>query len=523
LTKLTGRHLQPRPQIRQGAGFDKDVSNVSLLDTFQRIDRPRILVLGDLMLDRYTWGKANRTSQEAPVLVLTVENRDHRPGGAANVGLMLSVLRAQVTCVGVVGDDPAGSCVRKLLDDAGVGTSSIHVAFQRPTTLKERFVGRSGSGVPSQILRVDTEVTTAIDAATESRLCAELDEHLPGQDAVLISDYDKGVCTPGLVAMAIRLANDCRIPVLVDPGRGREFGLYRQATLIKPNRTETEMFTGQRIESRGDAIRAGAMMCQQLDLAMAVITLDADGIALVHHSGAGKVFPTKARSVYDITGAGDMVLAMLGLAIAAGIDAESAVSLANAAAGLEVDRTGVAPLTRDEIRAELQIHQLNSRRKISDVDQAARWCEEYRRRGKRVVMTNGCFDLLHVGHASYLEEAAALGDVLIVAINSDDSVRRLKGPERPVIGQNERAALLAALGCVDHVVIFGDDTPHALLRELRPDILVKGGTYLPHQVIGREVVEAYGGRVSVVGMVQGVSTSQIVQNVLQGRALRQAG
>jgi D-beta-D-heptose 7-phosphate kinase/D-beta-D-heptose 1-phosphate adenosyltransferase len=214
---------------------------------------------------------------------------------------------------------------------------------------------------------------------------------------------------------------------------------------------------------------------------------------------------------------------MLGLAIAAGIDAESAVSLANAAAGLEVDRTGVAPLTRDEIRAELQIHQLNSRRKISDVEQIARWCEEYRRRGKRVVLTNGCFDLLHVGHASYLEEAASLGDVMIVAINSDESVRRLKGPQRPVIGQHERAALLAALGCVDHVVIFDEDTPHVLLRQLRPDILVKGGTYRPHEVVGREVVEAYGGRVSVVGMVQGVSTSQIVQSVLQRGPLRQAG
>ncbi len=221
------------------------------------------------------------------------------------------------------------------------------------------------------MLRVDTEVTTPIEPTTEDQLVAELEQRVPEQDAVLISDYDKGVCTPRLLSSAIGLANQCGLPVLVDPGRAREFQLYRHASLIKPNRTETEMFTGQRIGDRTDALNAGTQMCRQLDLDMAVITLDADGIALAYHDGNGHVFPTKARSVYDITGAGDMVLAMLGLAFAAGVDAETAVALANAAAGLEVDRTGVAPLTRDEIRAELKVHQLNSRRKISEVDQIA--------------------------------------------------------------------------------------------------------------------------------------------------------
>jgi D-beta-D-heptose 7-phosphate kinase/D-beta-D-heptose 1-phosphate adenosyltransferase len=496
---------------------------MTLLDDFNRIECPRVLVVGDLMLDRYTWGKANRTSQEAPVLVLTATHRDHRPGGAANVGLMLSVLEAQVTCLGVVGEDAPGQLLRQLLRDAAIDTTAVFDVDDRPTTLKERFVGRSGSGVPSQILRVDTEVNSAIESMTEARLCAELESYVPRQDAVLISDYDKGVCTPRLVSTAIRLARRQRIPVLVDPGRGRDFELYRQATLVKPNRTETEMFTGQRLSEPDDAIRAGALVCQQLDLEMAVITLDADGIALVHRDGRGRVFPAKARSVYDITGAGDMVLAMLGLAMAAGADAQTAVGLANAAAGLEVDRTGVAALTRDEVRGELQAHQRNTRRKIADVDQVVRWCEEYRLRGKRVVFTNGCFDLLHVGHTSYLEEAAALGDLLIVAVNSDQSVRRLKGPDRPVIGQQERAAMLASLGCVDHVVILDQDTPHALLAAIRPDVLVKGGTYQPHEVVGREVVEAYGGSVCVVSLTDGVSTSQIVQQVQQRRPLRQAG
>jgi D-beta-D-heptose 7-phosphate kinase/D-beta-D-heptose 1-phosphate adenosyltransferase len=218
-----------------------------------------------------------------------------------------------------------------------------------------------------------------------------------------------------------------------------------------------------------------------------------------------------------------MVLAMLGLGLAARVRPEYAVQLANTAAGLEVDRTGVCPLTRDEVRVELENHQLNSRRKICTLEQLSRMSDEYRLRGQRVALTNGCFDLLHVGHASYLEEAATHGDVLIVAINSDDSVRRLKGSERPVIKQHERAAMLAALGCVDHVLIFDDDTPHRLLSEIRPDVLVKGGTYTMDEVVGREVVEAYGGRVCLAGYVPGVSTTEIVKSVRQRSTLRQAG
>jgi D-beta-D-heptose 7-phosphate kinase/D-beta-D-heptose 1-phosphate adenosyltransferase len=495
---------------------------MSLLESFRGLGRPRLLVLGDLMLDRYTCGRAHRTSQEAPVLVLSAEHREHRPGGAANVSLMLGVLQARVTCMGVVGSDPEGNVLRGLLDEAGVQTQSVLTADDRPTTVKERFVGRSGSGVPSQVLRVDTEVTSDIDSTTEDRLAAQFREQLPRQDAVLISDYDKGVCTRRLISQAIKLANERHIPVLIDPGRGRDFAVYRQATLIKPNRTETETFTGQRIRNGDDAIRAGTYMCQQLELAIAVITMDADGIALIQRDGQGDVFPARARSVYDITGAGDMVLAMLGLALGAGADAATAVELSNAAAGLEVDRTGVAPLTREEIGEELKIHQITSGRKVTDAAHLRRICAEHRARGKRVVLTNGCFDLLHIGHASYLEEAAALGDVLIVAINSDASVRRLKGPERPVMGEQERAAMLAALGCVDHVVVFEEETPHRLLAALRPDLLVKGGTYQPHEVVGREVVEAYGGQVHVTSMTAGVSTSQIVQRVQQRGPMRQA-
>jgi D-beta-D-heptose 7-phosphate kinase/D-beta-D-heptose 1-phosphate adenosyltransferase len=256
---------------------------------------------------------------------------------------------------------------------------------------------------------------------------------------------------------------------------------------------------------------------------MAVITLDASGMALARADGTGKIFAAKARSVYDITGAGDMVLAMLALGFGARLPAETSVQLANVAAGLEVDRTGVTALTREEIRAELNVHPRQSLRKQLTNEQAARLAGEYRRRGKSIVFTNGCFDLLHVGHVTYLEEAASHGDVLIVGVNSDQSVRRLKGPQRPIVGETDRAMMLASLGCVDHVVLFDEDTPHSLLAEIRPDVLVKGGDYAPHEVVGHEIVEAQGGRVEVTGIVPDVSTTQIVESVRQRSDLRKAG
>lgn len=496
---------------------------MNLLESLDRLPHPRLLVLGDLMLDRYTWGRTNRTSQEAPVLVLQAERQEHRLGGASNVACMARALEADVTCLGVVGDDEPGRCARNLLHEVGIVTDELLVTSHRPTTLKERFCGRAGSGVSTQMLRVDHEVTTPIERVLEDQLISRLVSLIPQHSGVLISDYAKGVCTPRVLSTAISVARHHHVPVLVDPGRGVELAAYRGATLVKPNRIETELATGTKVVRADDALRAGRCMCEQFDLAMSVITLDSDGMALIERDGTAQVFPTRARSVYDITGAGDMVLAMLGLSLGGGLEPAIAVQLANAAAGLEVDRTGVATLTRDEIRRELTAHQLNSHRKIMGRAALQRDREELRRRGQAVVLTNGCFDLLHVGHVTYLEQAAALGDVLIVAINSDASVRRLKGPQRPVIKEEERAAMLAALGCVDRVVIFDEDTPHALLHAIRPDILIKGGTYQPHEVVGHEIVEAYGGRVEVAGVVPGVSTTQIVQKVQQRSSWRQAG
>lgn len=496
-----------------------------LLSILDRLAHPRVLVLGDVMLDRYTFGNAERISQEAPIIVLSARERETRLGGAANVCHMLRGLEAEVTCAAVVGDDEAGTALRKLLEGAGIDHALLLVDPSRPTTLKERFVGRASAKHPSQILRVDTESTDPLPEPIEARLMAGLVARLAECDVLLISDYSKGVCTPRLLRAAIDAARLAGVPVLVDPLRDGSFDRYHGATVLKPNRREAEQATGAKIGSPEAAFEVGARLCQELQLEAAVITLDRDGMALVQADGQGEIYPTEAREVYDITGAGDMVLAMLGLCWGSGIAAEDAVRLGNVAGGLEVEQAGVAVIPRAEIRTHLLAAQGASPRKVVTCEEAAGLAEQLRKRGKRIVFTNGCFDLLHVGHVTYLAEAAALGDVLFVGLNSDASVSRLKGPQRPVINERDRAALLAALACVGHVVVFDEPTPHRLLRAIRPDVLVKGGTYTPDEVVGHELVESYGGRVCVTGMVDGISTTKIVESLTRTAPseLRRAG
>jgi D-beta-D-heptose 7-phosphate kinase/D-beta-D-heptose 1-phosphate adenosyltransferase len=336
---------------------------------------------------------------------------------------------------------------------------------------------------------------------------------MPRYQTVLISDYGKGVCTPDLLNTVIDAGRAAGVPVLVDPMRAENYRHYRGATVLKPNRSETETVTGIQIRRPEDAFRAGRQLCEELDLDMAIITLDRDGMALVPRRDAAHLFPTLPRDVYDITGAGDMVMAMLGLCWANGLTPTIATQLSNVAGSLEVEHTGVTQVTRDAIRAELLSRARPGYEKLLSVEGLRSFGRTQREQGKRVVFTNGCFDLLHVGHVSYLEEAAAMGDVLVVGLNSDSSVRRLKGPDRPVIAEGDRAAMLAAMQCVDAVVIFDDATPHELLHALRPDILVKGGTYTTQEVVGREVVQAYGGQIRLTGVVDGISTTQIVKSL----------
>ena len=479
----------------------------------KRIGSPRVLVVGDVMLDRYTWGNAERVSPEAPVLVLRADLDEIRPGGAASVAYLLRGLDAQVTIAGLVGQDAEGRTLRRLLDEAGIDHSLLFIDDARVTTSKERIVGRASNCHAHQLVRVDREHDRPIDRQLENHMLSAIIEQLPEHDALLICDYGKGLCSQRFLASVIEAAVDFEVPTLVDPARGADCGFYQEATLLKPNRSEAEVASGVPISVPADALTAGRLLCQQSRVEAVLITLDADGMALAPAGGKGKLISTRRRNVHDVTGAGDMALAVLGLCAAAEIGWPEAAFLANVAAGLEVEQFGVSIVTRDEICRELASDRPFSAGKIVLLQELLADLEKHRRSDRRIVFTNGCFDLLHVGHVRCLQEAAALGDVLIVAINSDASVRRLKGSGRPIVKQQDRAAMLAALGCVDYVMIFGADAPHQLLEVIQPDVLAKGGSCPSDAVAGREIVAAYGGQIRLTGLVRDISTTRILESI----------
>jgi D-beta-D-heptose 7-phosphate kinase/D-beta-D-heptose 1-phosphate adenosyltransferase len=364
------------------------------------------------------------------------------------------------------------------------------------------------------MLRVDKEVRTPISAGIAERILAAILPQLDECQAVLISDYGKGVCTPELMANVIHAARSAGLPVIVDPSSSGDCRNFVDATAVTPNRTEAGRATGHAIRTPADAFAAGRRLCAQFNLQQVFVTLDSDGVALVKADGTSQHFPTRKREVYDITGAGDMVLATIGVGAAAGMPPEDLARLANVAGGLEVEQIGVVPITRQQMLADLMAGSRQAPEKVCTLDEVARHVEARRGAGQRIVLTNGCFDVLHVGHVSYLQEAAREGDCLIVALNSDRSVRQLgKGPDRPVFSQEHRAAMLAALESVDYVLIFDELTPHAVLQRLQPDLLVKGGTYAPQEIVGWELVESYGGQVKALGAIPGMSTTEILSRL----------
>ncbi len=494
-------------------------------DLIQHIENwgsPRILVIGDLMLDRYVWGNAERISQEAPVILLRADRREERLGGASSVATMLTALEANVSLAGVVGADQDALRIRQLLNELHVDHDAVLTDETRPTTVKERYVGRAQQKHPQQILRVDYETRAAISTSIEQRLLAVLTRQIALADMVLISDYDKGVCTPTLTQAVIAQAHHWGKRVLVDPIRcnGTEnvhpYAKYRGCHAMTPNRLEASLATGLPVLQLDQAYSAGIKLMQMLDLEAAIITLDKDGMALVHRDGRREHFPTRPRQVYDITGAGDMVLSVLGVAMAAGAGYEVAIPLANVAGGLEVEKIGIAPISRSEMIADLLTSHAPasaSRPKLWPIEQLEPLLENERVAGRKIVFTNGCFDLLHAGHVHYLHEAKQQGDLLIVGLNSDNSVRSLKGPDRPIHSQADRAAVLAGLAAVDFVVVFDEQTPLALIQRVKPDVLVKGSDYQKEQVVGADWVEARGGRVHLAALKPGLSTTAAVVKI----------
>ncbi|MBI1903762.1 MAG: D-glycero-beta-D-manno-heptose 1-phosphate adenylyltransferase [Planctomycetia bacterium] len=505
------------------------------LNLLNNLRRPRLLVVGDLSLDAYTFAAAERVSPEAPVLLLRAEGQETRLGAAGGLAAMLRGLEAEVVLRGVVGDDDAGAKALSLLEKCGVNAGGVVVEPRRTTCRTERFFGTAASRHGHQILRVDHGADAPIQKETERRLIEGISEivgrgldspqpptpTLPRKgggsglcSAVLISDYGLGTCTPSLLRAVIDAARRANAPVLVDPF-GCDYARYRGATLVMPNRSQAELASGMHIATADDAGAAGLKLCRDDGLSAVAVTLDADGICLARAGGGYEHFSTRPRSVYDVTGAGDAALAVLGVCVAENVALDDACRLANVAAGLEVEKIGAAPISRDEIRRDLMASAIGGSGKLVTLPQLLPIVNEHRAAGRRIVFTNGCFDLLHVGHVTYLQEAASRGDVLIVGLNSDASVRAIKGPSRPVIRQHDRAALLSALACVGHVVIFDADTPIDLIEAIRPDVLVKGGDYRGklHEIAGKDFVESYGGEFYLAGLVDGVSTTKILRSL----------
>ena len=482
----------------------------ALPEVLASLDRPRVLVVGDIVLDRYLTGVVDRISPEAPIQVLRVENEEERLGCAGSVATMLSVLGAETTLLGVVGDDEGAARVAALADAARITLKAV-VDPSRRTAVKTRHLAHSHS-TDQQVLRVDEETIGPVSVDCEEHLGEIARATIESCDAVIVSDYGKGVLTDGLLARLLRIAVERDLPVVVDP-KGDDFTRYLGATCITPNRNEAFRATGVAVSDLESADEAATVLLSQADLTFALVTLDKQGMYLKPRDGDGVHLPTTPREVFDVTGAGDMVVSVLGIALAAGASPVEAASLANVAAGLEVEHVGVVPITRDEIAARLAISTEGLSAKHVVREDVAALAERHRAAQRRIVFTNGCFDILHAGHVRHLAEAKSHRDVLIVGLNSDDSVRRLKGETRPLNSEDDRVEVLAALAVVDHVVVFDEDIPTSLIEQVLPDVLVKGMDYADKVVEGREIVEANGGHVVLAELHEGRSTTNLVDRI----------
>ena len=475
---------------------------------------PRILVVGDVMLDRYLWGDVDRISPEAPIPVLKVAQQEDRLGGAGSVASMLAAMDADVSLVAVTGNDPEGLRVRELLANMGVDTRAVLGGPNQTTTVKERLLGRTHSRNPQQIIRVDREKDGPIGDKLVDKLLDSIAEQLASAALVLISDYGKGVCADDMIPRIVEMANAIDIPVVADPISDADYSRYAGCACITPNRSEAASALNMAILTPDDGLEAAGRL---LDFGVhsAIVTMDRHGIAWAGPRGQRQLFPVRARQVYDITGAGDMVLSALGFCLASGIDYPKAIELANLAGGLEVQRLGVVPLSRQELLGELLGDGYPAEQKLLTIDQLLEKLGKRRQPGTRIVLTNGCFDIMHPGHVALLQEARRQGDLLVVGLNSDASARKLKGPGHPVIGQQGRAEMLSALACVDYVVLFEDESVLRLVESILPDVLVKADQYSTDQVVGHEMVEANGGQVVRVPMKGNYSSSSLVEKVHQ--------
>jgi D-beta-D-heptose 7-phosphate kinase / D-beta-D-heptose 1-phosphate adenosyltransferase len=482
------------------------------LDTiFSNAKNVSVLVVGDLMLDQYVYGTIDRISPEAPVSVVNWRRQESGLGGAANVAHNLAQLGCRVFLAGVIGSDESAQELLKSARSMGIDTAGVVTDPGRPTTVKTRVIAHG-----QQVIRIDREIRTEIDDALAKSLLDYVRNCLPQADGVILSDYAKGVLTPAFCAAVIQAANSQHKRVLVDP-KGHDFSKYKGAFLLTPNKKELAEAAHMPVQNETEIRKAVDALFSVADCEAILVTRGEEGMSLFVGKSDGVNIQTDVRDVFDLTGAGDTVISMLGRLLFAGEDLLLAAQLASIAGGIQVGKLGAAAVSTDEVIAYLHQKRDQFRGKILDLAQLKRVVGLAHSQGRKVVLTNGCFDLLHVGHVQFLHKAKALGQLLIVAINDDRSVRKLKGNGRPLIGAADRAGIIAGLESVDHVIIFSESTPLHLIKELTPDVLVKGGNYKLEEVIGRKEVESYGGKVTLIPTIDPESSSQTFIKELAAR------
>jgi len=467
---------------------------------------PRLLVVGDLMIDHYLWGSCERISPEAPVQVVNVNSESSVLGGAGNVINNLRALGAKVDVISVVGGCEISDELKKLLNNINVNTQYLITQKDRITSKKSRIIAAQ-----QQVVRYDRESSDEISAESQKQILDSFTSIIANYDGVLLSDYGKGVLTSSLTHSLITVANKAGKKVMVDP-KGLDYSKYKGAYLLTPNKKEASEATQVSINDEASLTQAITQLKVECDLTVSLITLSEQGVAI--YDDELRTHPTVAREVYDVTGAGDTVLASLGFALACGVDIDDAVEFSNLAAGVVVGKIGSATATLNEIiEYESSLNKSTSDEHIKTLSEITILSEELKARGKKIIFTNGCFDILHAGHVRYLETAKSYGDVLILGLNSDRSVKALKGKNRPINIQLDRAYILAALEAVDYVVVFDDDTPYELIKAVKPHTLVKGGDYEGKVVVGQDIAD----ELKLVQFVDGKSTTRTIEKIQQGK------
>ncbi|AYJ79694.1 bifunctional heptose 7-phosphate kinase/heptose 1-phosphate adenyltransferase [Aliarcobacter cryaerophilus ATCC 43158] len=464
--------------------------------------KPNILVIGDLMIDHYLWGSCDRISPEAPVQVVNVKKESSVLGGAGNVINNLVALGSSVGVISVIGNDTVANELKSLLEKIDVPTSNLVVENSRKTSKKSRLIASQ-----QQVLRYDMESIDDIDENSHKQIIQTLEKNINKYSSIILSDYGKGVLTAKLTKDIIKIANKNSVKVLVDP-KGKDYSKYKGSYTLTPNKKEAMEATNIDIKDENSLIEALKSLKNQCTLEVSLITLSEQGIAIFDDNLTIK--PTVAREVYDVTGAGDTVIASIAFALGNDLDIKDAIYFANLAAGVVVGKIGSATATLDEIyEYEYSLHKSNSTSHIKTFDEIRTLASKLHNQGKKIVFTNGCFDILHAGHVKYLEVAKSYGDVLILGLNADSSVRKLKGPSRPINTQDDRAYILASLESVDYVVIFDENTPYELIKLIKPHVLVKGGDYEGKEVVGQDIAD----ELKLVQFVDGKSTTNTIKRI----------